>query len=234
MIKAVIFDFGQTLVDSANGFRQAEKEAQEKLFGHLTLSLREKFMEHYRQVRKNFHDRSNFSRRAMWREVYHYYCLMPDEALLDTWETEYWATVKAHSVLFSETPGVLERLNTQFRVALITNTQGQPVSATHRISEFPGLERYFQVILVAGENDIPPKPDPMPFKLCIQELGIDPREAVYVGDDWRNDVCGSRDAGLNPVWIKHESVKRNWPEVTPDVPVITRLDQLFGLDLLQT
>jgi hypothetical protein len=28
-------------------------------------------------------------------------------------------------------------------------------------------------------------------------------------------------------------VRRNWPEVKAEVPVITRLDQLFGLDLLQ-
>jgi putative hydrolase of the HAD superfamily len=234
MIKAVIFDFGQTLVDSANGFRQAEKEAQEKLFGHLALSLRDKFLDHYRQLRKEFHGRSRFSRLSLWQEVYHYYCLAPDEELLGRWEAEYWGTVKAHSILFPEAMGVLKALNTRFDMALITNTQGQPTSATHRINEFPELERYFRVILVAGENDIPPKPDPMPFKRCIQELGIDPSEAVYVGDDWRIDVCGSRDAGLNPVWIKHESVKRNWPEVTPDVPVITRLDQLFGLDLLQT
>jgi FMN phosphatase YigB (HAD superfamily) len=232
MIKAVIFDFGQTMVDSADGFRQAEKEAQAKLFGHMALSLREKFTERYRQIRKNFHDRSNFSRRAMWRDVYHYYCLMPDEALLDTWETEYWATVKAHSVLFPETPGVLEQLGTQFQVALITNTQGQPVSGTHRIRQFPELETYFRIIIVAGENGIPPKPDAVPFRMCVDALGVAPSEAVYVGDDWRIDVCGSRDAGLSPVWIKHESVKRNWPEVTPDVPVITRLDQLFGLDLL--
>ncbi len=232
MIKAVIFDFGQTMVDSADGFRQAEKEAQAKLFGHMALSLREKFTERYRQIRKNFHDRSNFSRRAMWQDVYHYYCLMPDEALLDTWETEYWATVKAHSVLFPETPGVLEQLGTQFQVALITNTQGQPVSGTHRIRQFPELETYFRIIIVAGENGIPPKPDAVPFRMCVDALGVAPSEAVYVGDDWRIDVCGSRAAGLHSVWIKHESVKRNWPEVTPDVPVITRLDQLFGLDLL--
>jgi len=36
---------------------------------------------------------------------------------------------------------------------------------------------------------------------------------------------------LEPVWLKHESVKRNWPAVHADVPVITRLEQLFGLDL---
>jgi len=233
-IKAVIFDFGQTLADSADGFRQAEKAAQQELFSHLALSLREPFLENYRRIRKEFHRRSNFSRQAMWREVYHYYCLMPDEALLDTWETEYWATVKAHSALFPETPGVLERLNTQFRVALITNTQGQPASGTHRIRQFPGLETYFRIIIVAGENGIPPKPDPIPFRMCVDALGVAPSEAVYVGDDWRIDVCGARDAGLNPVWIKHESVKRHWPEVEPGVPVITRLDQLHQLELLRS
>jgi HAD superfamily hydrolase (TIGR01549 family) len=233
MIKAVIFDFGQTLVDSADGFRQAEKEAQGKIFRHMALSIRETFLDRYRRIRKEFHDRSNFSRPAMWRELYHYHCLEPDEALLSSWETDYWDTVKAHSVLFPETLGVLKALNTRFRVALITNTQGQPVSGTHRLREFPEIEKYFQVILVAGENGIPPKPDPAPFRLCLQSLEVEPAGAVYVGDDWRNDVCGSREAGLHPVWIRHAGVKRTWPAVETDVPVITRLDELFGLRLLQ-
>lgn len=229
MIKAVIFDFGQTLVDSAAGFRQAEKDAQQKLFGHMALSLKEKFIDRYRQVRKAFHDRSNFSRAAMWREVYHDYCLVPDEALLCAWEAQYWDTVKAHSVLFPEALDVLKVLNTRFRVALITNTQGQPASGTHRLREFPEIEKYFQVILVAGENGVPPKPDPAPFRLCLQSLEVEPAEAVYVGDDWRNDVCGARDAGLHAVWIQHAGVKRTWPAVVSDAPVITRLDDLFRL-----
>ena len=53
-VKAVIFDFGQTLVDSADGFRQAEKEAQEKLFAGLALSLRDPFLENYRRFRSQF------------------------------------------------------------------------------------------------------------------------------------------------------------------------------------
>jgi FMN phosphatase YigB (HAD superfamily) len=232
MIKAVIFDFGQTLVDSANGFREAEKEAQEKIFGHMALSIREKFLDRYRQIRKEFHGRSNFSRIAMWREVYHYHCLVPDEKSLHTWETDYWNTVKTRTILFPEVMGVLKALNTRFSVAMITNTQGQPTSGTHRISDFPELEKYFRIILVAGENGIPPKPDPASFRTCLEALEIAAGEAIYVGDDWRIDVCGSRDAGLNPVWLKHESVKRNWPEVQADVPVIARLDHLFGLDLL--
>jgi FMN phosphatase YigB (HAD superfamily) len=86
---------------------------------------------------------------------------------------------------------------------------------------------------VAGENDIPAKPDPAPFRICLEALGVPAGAAVYVGDDWRIDICGARQAGLNPVWLKHESIRRNWPDVQTDVPVITRLDQLFGLDLIR-
>jgi FMN phosphatase YigB (HAD superfamily) len=68
--------------------------------------------------------------------------------------------------------------------------------------------------------------------LCLQELGIDAAEAVYVGDDYRIDICGAREAGLHPVWIKHHLVKRNWPDVDTVVPVISSLDKLLGLERL--
>jgi HAD superfamily hydrolase (TIGR01549 family) len=232
-IKAVIFDFGQTLVDSAAGFRRAEKQAQDRLFAHQALSLKEPFLENYRRIRTQFHGRSDFSRKAMWSELYHYYCLPADEALLDAWEAEYWETVQAHSVLFPGAIAVLEALNRRLDVALITNTQGQPKSGAHRIRQFPQLEPYFKVVVVAGEEGVPPKPDPAPFRVCVAALGLAPPEAVYVGDDWRIDVCGAREAGLAAVWLKHESVPRNWPMVRAEVPVITRLDQLLGLDLLR-
>ena len=43
-IKAVLFDFGQTLADSADGFRAAEKQAQEKIFKSLALTEWEEFV----------------------------------------------------------------------------------------------------------------------------------------------------------------------------------------------
>ena len=232
MIKAVLFDFGQTLVDSANGFRRAEKEAQEKLFKDLSLTLKDEFLENYRRIRKQFHDRSNFSRKEIWNEVYYYHCLKADLDLLERWENEYWDTVKANTNLFPEAENVLEVLNSQYEVALITNTQGQKRVGTHRISQFPELDKYFKVVIVAGEEGIPTKPDPRPFRICLQELEIDASQAVYVGDDYRIDVCGALEAGLHPVWIKHQLVKRNWPDVETEVPIITRLDELLHLDKL--
>jgi putative hydrolase of the HAD superfamily len=230
MIKAIVFDFGQTLVDAADGFRKAEKEAQKKLFADPSLNRQEDFLATYRRIRKELHDRSNFSRKSLWQEVYHFYDLKPDVGLLDTWETAYWKTVKANSTLFPETANVLKSLSSEYQLGLITNTQGQQRSGTHRISQFPELEIYFKVIIVAGENRIPPKPDPEPFRLCLQELNLKPSEAVYVGDDYRIDVCGARDAGLHAVWLKHHSVSRSWPDVQTSTPIISHLDELLDIE----
>jgi len=232
IIKAIIFDFGQTLVDAANGFRKAEKEAQKTLFADPSLNLQEDFLTTYRRIRKELHDRSNFSRKSLWQEVYHFYGLKSDARLLETWETAYWETVKANSTLFPETINVLKSLSSKYQLGMITNTQGQQRSGTHRISQFPELETYFKVIIVAGENSIPPKPDPEPFRLCLQELNLKPSEAVYVGDDYRIDVCGAKDAGLHAVWIKHHCVSRSWPEVETSVPIITHLNQLLDIECM--
>ena len=63
MIKALLFDFGQTLVDSSDAFRVAEKEAQGRLFADMSpdtegLSWKE-FLGQYRAIRKEFHQKSN-------------------------------------------------------------------------------------------------------------------------------------------------------------------------------
>ena len=234
MIKSVIFDFGQTLVNSADGFRVAEKEAQAKLFSNLGLTIQDDFLTNYRRLRKALHEQSNFSRKFLFHEVYYYYCLAPDEKLLEQWETEYWETVKANTSLFPEALEVLKGLNARYQVALISNTQGQKTAGTHRISLFPEIEKFFKAIIVAGEGGIPPKPDPEPFRICLEKLQLKASQAVYVGDDYRIDVCGARDAGLHPIWLKHHSVQRNWPAVQTSVPVVTSLEQLLDLESIFT
>ena len=123
---------------------------------------------------------------------------------LATWERGYWQTVNRLTTPFSETIRVLEELQHDYRLALISNTQGEAESEGHRLREFPKLTQIFEVIIVSGENGINAKPDPQPFRLCLEKLGIAPRAAVYVGDDYRIDIGGARDVGIQPVWLKHE------------------------------
>ncbi len=230
MIKAVIFDFGQTLVDSAEGFRSAEKEVEKKIFKDLALTSWLKFLEIYRKIRKQFHEKSSFSRKAMWQEVYWYYCRQCDEKLLEKWQRQYWGKVNDSTKLFPETEDVLTKMATDYSIALITNTEGRQEKEKHRITLFPQLERFFAEVIVAGQSGVPTKPDLAPFLLCLKKMGVSADEAIYVGDDWRIDICGARDAGLQPIWLKHHLVKRTWPDVKETVPIITSLDQLLDLE----
>jgi len=232
MIKAIIFDFGQTLVDSADGFRSAEKIAKEQIFSHLFPHANESqwqtFLKEYRLIRKNHHARADFSRPSIWRAVYGKFNCEADLEKLVQMETEYWDRVKRQTTPFPETLDVLKRLAKKFQLGIITNTQGQRVTGTHRIALFPGIEDFFEVIIIAGESGLPAKPDPGPFLFCLKEMGIKSSEAIYVGDDFQKDISGSGHVGLHPVWIKHDLVKRTWPE--PDMAVkfdvITNLNQL--------
>ncbi len=233
MIEAVLFDFGQTLVDSAAGFRAAEREAQRRLFAELDGVTWEAFIDRYRRTRKALHDQSRISRFEIWREVCEAFDRAPDAARLAGWEREYWRTVNRHTAPFPEAIGVLERLRRDYRLGLVSNAQGEVAGEGHRLREFPELARLFEVAVIAGENGVRAKPDPQPFRLCLERLGVAPQAAVYVGDDYRVDIEGATAVGLRPVWLKHRAVVRNWPEVKTTVPVVTSLEALLDPAVLK-
>jgi putative hydrolase of the HAD superfamily len=230
MIKAVLFDFDQTLVNSGDGFRSAEKQAQKKIFKDLAITSWDEFLSKYRQLRKKFHAESNLSRKALWEEVYWQYCRQCDSSVLEKWEDDYWETVKSHTALFPETLSVLQNLAVRYKLAAITNTQAQASSQKHRLVQMPDLIKFFEVVIIAGENDLPPKPDSRVFHKCLETLGVDRSQAVYIGDDWHTDICGVIDAGFQPIWIKHNLLSRSWPNKETSVPVITNLDSLLDID----
>ena len=227
MIKAILFDFGQTLVDSSDGFRQAEKDAQAVIFQDLAITGHDAFKHHYRRIRSEFHERSELSRVKIWQEVFQHFGQESCVDELRQWEKIYWQTVQSKTWVFPEAPPVLIALADQYGpLGLVTNTQGQSDAGTHRVTAYPELAALFAVTVVAGENGVPTKPNAKPFTACLEQLGVAAEEAVYVGDDWRIDVCGARDAGLYPVWLKQDTVKRNYPKVDEDAPVITSLNEL--------
>ncbi len=63
------------------------------------------------------------------------------------------------------------------------------------------------------------KPHRSCFDMACTELGVEPREAVFVGDSPVADIEGSRQAGLHPVWINRREL--DWPAdlAHPDVAV---------------
>lgn len=68
------------------------------------------------------------------------------------------------------------------------------------------------------------KPDPRIFGACLEELGVEPGDAVFVGDRLLDDVAGAQAVGMRAVQTR-EFRREEDPSVVPDA-VIDRLDEL--------
>lgn len=67
---------------------------------------------------------------------------------------------------------------------------------------FAGLEldRYLDFILASGAVGVA-KPDPAFFRMALERAGVEPHEAVMVGDSYRADVLGARAAGMDAILL---------------------------------
>jgi phosphoglycolate phosphatase len=89
-------------------------------------------------------------------------------------------------------PGVRETLEklASMPMAVLTN---KPVRISVRILDAMGLSKYFRAIY-GGNSFETKKPDPLGARTILQELEVEPREALLVGDS-EVDVQTARNAG---------------------------------------
>ena len=57
------------------------------------------------------------------------------------------------------------------------------------------------------------KPDPRIYLACCGQLGVEPGEAVFVGDGANDELEGARRVGLLPILIHKPGQDPIWPEV---------------------
>ena len=102
-----------------------------------------------------------------------------------------------HSIVF---PGVVEGLKAcrkaGIKVALVTN---KPVSMTQSALRELGLDHSFDAVVAAGDAPTV-KPAPEMLLLACQKLGVEPSEAVMVGDSG-NDALAGRNAKMRSILL---------------------------------
>ena len=97
-------------------------------------------------------------------------------------------------------PGVLEMLEVLARrhvIGIITNGF---VGAQSRKLAVSGVEKYIEH-KVYSERVGHQKPHPAIFQAALQSAGASSDQALYVGDNFANDIVGAARAGLMTVWF---------------------------------
>ncbi len=120
--------------------------------------------------------------------------LLADALALDVTGPDLLASL-TDAIVFRPYPDAapaLERLAAGgLHLAVIANWD---VSLPEVLARF-GLAAPFATIVTAAEVGVA-KPDPRPFRVALDRLGVEPADCIHVGDDPATDVAGARSAGL--------------------------------------
>ena len=57
------------------------------------------------------------------------------------------------------------------------------------------------------------KPDPRIYELACNQLGVQPRESIFVGDGANDELAGAERAGMRAILIHRPGEEPAWPEV---------------------
>lgn len=89
-----------------------------------------------------------------------------------------------------------------------------------------GLLDYLDVRLTAADAG-KLKPHPLPFRIALDRLDVQPEEAIMVGDNLEADIAGAHAAHMRGIWVKRGESDKNGA-VSPDA-VISNLNDLLGV-----
>ncbi|XP_009627026.1 uncharacterized protein LOC107774647 [Nicotiana tabacum] len=108
----------------------------------------------------------------------------------------YYTTEKAWHLCDPNAERVFDALRTAgVKLAVVSNfdTRLRPVLRALK------CDHWFDAVAVSAEVEAE-KPNPTIFLKACELLGVNPEDAVHVGDDRRNDIWGARDAGCD-AWL---------------------------------
>jgi putative hydrolase of the HAD superfamily len=102
------------------------------------------------------------------------------------------------------------------RTALVCDAGFTPGRVVREFLDEHGLLEHLEFCAFSNEVGVP-KPEPRIFQAALEALGVEPAEAVHVGDLLRTDIHGGRQLGMKTVRITQVSddAKRGF-SWTPD------------------
>jgi HAD superfamily hydrolase (TIGR01549 family) len=200
MIKAILFDLGGTLVKNfLNPYETFQKILEMKRI-HVTIS----------EIEKAF----SWAENALGAEFLANAWKMPSYTFYETWNSHvlkglhidtqgaweinnYWLSVSGLALYPDVTPVIAALPNV--KTGIISNAYQHEIVSICDTVNLHGFD-----IVVGMDTAQSRKPDPYIFLYAVENLGITPGEAVYVGNDVEKDYRGAEKVGMHPLLIVRE------------------------------
>ncbi|MGD0781008.1 MAG: HAD family hydrolase [Dehalococcoidales bacterium] len=209
MIKAVFFDLYQTLVH----YQPSQEELEAAAMKNLGIEVTAAMLRHpiltanefiYQQIaRRPLSQRSREETMALYAE---YQRIVLKEAGLAADEKVVLRLLgmmqqaKMNLVLFDDVMPALDDLKKRsLKLGLISNIEQNMTATLDKLGLSSELD-----IVVTSHNAGFTKPQPEIFQYALKKSGVNPAEAVYVGDQYQVDVIGARGAGMQGILLDRD------------------------------
>jgi HAD superfamily hydrolase (TIGR01549 family) len=209
LLRAVVFDLGDTLVYLSRPWDEVFRDNLEATHKYLTeLGLRLDFQQFADTFMRQFNDAS--ARADLYKVEIPMLEIIGKTLrkaklevlgvdLIQNAMIEFYRPEIEDWRLYSDTVKTLEALRDQgLRMGIISNTKSEWF-ANALLDKF-NLRRFFEVVVTSAEMGLR-KPRADIFMKALSSLSIKPSEAVFVGDSLHADVLGAGAVGMQPIHL---------------------------------
>ena len=217
MIKAVLFDFDETLQDRTEAFLKYARCFMDDFMPNLTCEEKLKRIDDMVATGGGgYVDRDWWYpfliEKWGWQNA-------PDISVL---KDHYIKKLGDFDTIFDNSAETLKQLKKRgYKVGIITN--GPSYLQNHKLDN-SGLRQYLDVAIVGGDFDLA-KPDKQIFDLTAKKLNVKNNECVYVGDHPINDIEGALNSGMSAIrmnwgWFKNQKLNQGVPVIDDIIDVL--------------
>jgi len=211
MVKAIIFDFWGTLVES--GVWSPTKQVRAILnldipFSDFVVRLEKAMMTgNFNELREAFE--------AVGREFK--VEILPEkmEQLIGMWNKS-WMLAKP----YPETAAILEELKSKYTLILVSNSDCFSVKKT--LEKF-AWAKYFQEIYISCDVGMI-KTEKAFLQLLLEKNNLNPEDCLVVGDSIQSDILAAKQAGMHYVLVD----RKNSRDFDPKISNLKELEKILG------
>jgi FMN phosphatase YigB (HAD superfamily) len=239
MLKAILFDLGDTLFDfdKVDQYAVFERSAH-TTYAHLQ-SLGQKlppfktyFRKHIRAVQFGYVWSRLFNREVncghLLARLYRRLKIQLDEPTVQHMSWMWYEPMTCHCQVSDDVIPTLTRFRDRgLKLAIVSNTF-IPGRILDRHLALHGLLDFFPHRIYSSEVGCR-KPNPKIFRIALGEVGVNAKEAIFVGDSIKNDIVGAKRAGIPAILRARTAESRTHHIADHAVRTISELYQILPL-----